>query len=309
MQKRLAIVGLGKMGAGLARNLIDHKWQVVGYNRTTAVAQAMAKEGLIVAETFQDMVKALPSPRIVWLMLPSGKPIDDALFGKNGIASLLKKGDIVIEGGNSFYKDDKPRAMKLKKRGIRYLDVGVSGGPRGAREGACCIIGGDKDTFKYLEPLFKDVSRQDGYQFFPGVGAGHFVKMVHNGIEYGMMQAIAEGFAVMQKSSFKLDLEKVVDIYQHGSVVESRLVEWLGDGFKTFGQKMKNVSGTVGFTGEGEWTVKTAKSLKIPVPVIEDSFKFRVASAQKPSYTGQLLSAMRNMFGGHAIQNVERKSK
>lgn len=307
MQKRLAMIGLGKMGAGLARNMMDKGWEVVGYNRTTAVAEEMAKEGLKVAKTYQEVIEALPSPRIIWLMLPAGKPIDEALFGKQGIAALLKKGDIVVEGGNSFYKDDKPRYLKLKKRGIRYLDVGVSGGPKGAREGACCMIGGDKDVFSALEPLFKDISREDGYAFFQGVGAGHFVKMVHNGIEYGMMQAIAEGFAIMKKSAYKLDLNKVVDIYQHGSVIESRLVQWMGDGFKAFGQNLKGVSGSVGYTGEGEWTVKTAKSLKVPAPIIEGSFRYRVASKKKPTYTGQLLSAMRNMFGGHAFSGDAKK--
>ncbi len=302
MKKEIGIVGLGKMGAGLARNLLDKKWRVVGYNRTTQVALDMEKDGLEAAKTLEELVGKLTPPRVIWLMLPAGKVIDDHLFGKDGIVSLLSRDDIVVEGGNSFYADDLPRYKKLKAKSIHYIDVGVSGGPGGARNGACLMIGGDKEIYDRLEPLFKAISKNDAYQFFPGVGAGHFVKMVHNGIEYGMMQALAEGFAVLKASDYNLDLQDATRIYDTGSVIESRLTKWLAGAFEEYGQDLKTVSGSVKHTGEGEWTVKTGKKSKVPVPIIAKSFRFRVDSTDHPSYTGQILSALRNQFGGHAIQ-------
>ncbi len=293
MKQELGLVGLGKMGAGLAQNLLEQGWTVHGYNRTHAVAQAMTKDGLVAYEDVATLIKALPSPKVVWLMLPAGKVVDEFLFGKDGLVHLLKKNDVIIDGGNSFFEDAKLRARKLKRYGIRFLDVGTSGGPAGARHGACLMIGGEKSTFLELEPLFKALAKdKTAYQFFPGFGAGHFVKMVHNGIEYGMMQAIAEGFAVMQKSSYKLSLTDIAHIYQNGSVIESRLVGWMEQGFHTFSEKLKGVSGSVGYTGEGEWTVKSAKKLHVPVPVIETSFKVRVASQKKPNLVICVLSAM-----------------
>ncbi len=297
--KKMGLIGLGKMGGNLARRLHSQGWDITAFNRTAEVTREIETEGINGAYSLPDLVKSLPTPRIIWLMVPAGKPVDDMLFGKTGLVPLLKKGDIVIDGGNSFYGDAAKRAAKLKKFGIHFLDCGTSGGPGGALAGPCLMIGGERKIFEKIEYLFRDLAAPDAYQFFDGFGAGHFVKMVHNGIEYGMMQALAEGFAVMKKSKFKLDLEKVTDIYNHGSVIESRLVGWLASGFKAYGQDLKGISGSVNYTGEGEWTVQAAKKLKVPAPVIEDSFKFRVASQKKPSYTGQLLSTLRNQFGGH----------
>jgi 6-phosphogluconate dehydrogenase len=169
------------------------------------------------------------------------------------------------------------------------------------------MIGGDKKIFQQLEPLFKDLSVPGGYSYFGEAGAGHFVKMVHNGIEYGMMQSLAEGFAIMKKSPYMLDLEKIANVYNNGSVIESKLVGWLEESFKLYGQDLKSVSGSVAYTGEGEWTVKSGKKLKVPTPVIEDSFKFRVRSKKAPSYIGKILSALRNRFGGHAVDQGEGK--
>ena len=233
------------------------------------------------------------------------EPVDDLLFGKKGLARSLSKGDIVIDGGNSFFEDSMRRAKLLKKRGIKFLDAGVSGGPSGARHGACMMIGGDKASYGKLEALFADASIAGGYAYFGEAGAGHFVKMVHNGIEYGMMQSIAEGFALMRKSPFKLDLREVARLYDRGSVIESRLVGWLESGYGAFGEDLKKVSGSVAYTGEGEWTVKTGKKWKMKLPVIEDSFKFRVRSKKSPSYTGKILSVMRNQFGGHSIESKQ----
>ena len=183
-----------------------------------------------------------------------------------------------------------------------FVDVGVSGGPEGARYGASFMIGGEKKTFEKLEPLFSALAIEQGYQFFEGAGAGHFVKMIHNGIEYGMMQAIAEGFTIIKKANYKLNLAKVSDVYNHGSVIESRLIGWLKNAFDIYGNNLKDISGAVGYTGEGEWTVKTAKDMGIKVKVIKEALKFRITSKKNPSYTGKILSALRNQFGGHSVK-------
>ncbi|MFZ2189334.1 MAG: glucose-6-phosphate dehydrogenase [Candidatus Magasanikiibacteriota bacterium] len=301
LNKRIGIIGLGKMGGNLARRLIDKGWYVVGYNRTAEVTRQMAKENLNAVYSLEDMIKKLPSPRIIWLMLPNGKPIDETLFGKEGIVKKLDKGDIIIDGGNSYFKDTTVRANKLKKLGIKFLDAGVSGGPGGARNGACIMIGGEKKLFEHCEPIFKDMSQVNGYQFFSGAGAGHFVKMIHNGIEYGMMQAIGEGFNVLKKSDYKLDLHRIADIYNEGSVIESRLVGWLHEAFHTYGTNLEKISGKVSHSGEGEWTIKTAKAMKIKTKVIEESLKFRKQSQKNPDYTGQIVSALRGQFGQHPV--------
>jgi 6-phosphogluconate dehydrogenase len=302
MKKEIGIIGLGRMGGGLAQNLLDHKWRVVGFNRTLEVTKELEKVGLEGVYSLSELVTKLASPRVIFLMLTAGKANAEVIFGKGGLAPLLQKGDIIIDGGNSYYREAVERAKQLEKYGIKFVDAGISGGPEGARNGACCMVGGDNKTFEYIKPLFEDVSIPEGYMHFEGVGAGHFVKMVHNGIEYGMMQSIAEGFEIMKKSPFKLNLVDVAEIYQHGSVVTSRLVGWLQDALKKYGQDLKDVSGSVGFTGEGEWTAKSAKEFGVPAKIIEESFKFRVASQKKPSFTGKLLSGMRNQFGHHSIE-------
>ncbi|GAB4279114.1 MAG: hypothetical protein Kow0056_12080 [Coriobacteriia bacterium] len=297
--KEIGIVGLGKMGGGLARNLLDDGWRVVGFNRTKEVTDALAQEGLVPAYSPAELVGALSPPMIVWLMLPAGKVTEDAIFGEDGYAALLAQGDIIIDGGNGHFRDDAPRAQRLAELGIRYVDVGVSGGPAGAREGACLMVGGDEETFRECEVLFADLAVEGGYAFFPGVGAGHFVKMVHNGIEYGMMQAIAEGFTILRSSPFDLDLVAVADVYDHGSVIESRLMGWLRKAFAEHGEDLEGIAGKVGHTGEGEWTARIAEEWGVPAPIIAGSFDFRVRSEEAPSYTGRILSALRNQFGGH----------
>lgn len=302
MKKEVVVVGLGKMGAGIARQFLDHKWKLYGYNRSQEIVQQLAKEGMIPLRSFEE-IKKIPTPRLVWLMLPAGKTVDDALFGKGGIVEQLSPGDTVIDGGNSFYKDSQARGKKLAKRKIRFIDVGYSGGPYGARHGGCLMIGGDASAFKQFEPLFKDLAK-DGkaYAFFPGAGAGHFVKMIHNGIEYGMMQAIGEGFAILKKSKYKIDLTKATEIYNNGSVIESRLVGWLKRAFEQDGEDLAPISSTVGHTGEGEWTAKTARELKVSAAIIEGSYTFRVRSAKNPSFIGKVVSALRGQFGGHPVR-------
>lgn len=302
LKKEIAIVGLGKMGANIARRLMQKNWRVFGFNLTPDETNELEKEGLLGLYSLTEIVEKLSRPRIVWLMVPAGKPVDGVLFGKEGLAKKLKRGDTVIDGGNSFYKDSVTRSKKLNKAGIHFVDAGVSGGPQGALEGASLMVGGERKRFEKLEPLFADLAQENGYQFFEGAGAGHFVKMVHNGIEYGMMQAIAEGFTILKKSKYKLDLTRIADVYNHGSVIESRLVEWLKNALEMHGEDLKDVSGAVGHTGEGEWTVKTAKELKVKAKILEGAMKFRVASEKNPGYTGKILSALREQFGGHSAK-------
>jgi glucose-6-phosphate 1-dehydrogenase len=307
LRKEIGIFGLGKMGANVARQLHEKGWRVVASNRSPGPVEEIQKEGIEGVFSHAELVEHLKAPRIVWIMITAGKGNDDLLFGKDGIVQHLKKGDIVIDAANAYYEDTMRRAKLLKKRGIHFMDVGFSGGPSGARNGGSLMIGGEKKIFQRLEPLFKDLSVPGGYSYFGEAGAGHFVKMVHNGIEYGMMQALGEGFAIMKKSPFKLDLEQVANVYNRGSVIESRLVGWLENAYKKYGQDLKAVSGSVAYTGEGEWTVKTGKKLKVPVDVIEESFKFRVRSKKSPSYIGKILSALRNQFGGHSIDQGKGK--
>lgn len=302
LKKEIGIVGLGKMGANMARRLMEKGWTVHGFDRDEATVRALESEGLHGASSLHDLCEQLPVPRLVWLMVPAKKVVDEVLFGKGGIAGLLSKDDVIVDGGNSYFKDSIVRGKKITQRGLNYIDVGFSGGPKGARTGGCLMIGGDEAAFKKFESLFRDLATEGGYQFFKGAGAGHFVKMVHNGIEYGMMQALAEGFTMLKKSKYELDLTRVADIYNHKSVIESRLVGWMKSAFETYGEDLKDVSGVVGHTGEGEWTAKTARAMGISVKVIEESFKFRLQSAKKPSYMGKLVSALRNQFGGHSIK-------
>ncbi len=302
MRKEIAIIGLGKMGANISRRLIEREWKVVGFNRTPDDTKMLENEGVVGAFTLEQVVDSLKSPRVIWLMLPAGKAVDEVLFGEEGLAKYLEAGDIVVDSGNSHYKESIVRAKKLESQGISFVDVGFSGGPGGARNGGCLMVGGDNRTYEYLLPLFLDLSLPGGVSFFEGVGGGHFVKMIHNGIEYGMMQALAEGFDILKHSHYKLDLEKVAEIYNHGSVIESRLVGWLKNGLQMYGQDLKNISSTVAHTGEGAWTVEAAKELHVKAKVIEEALIFRIHSEKNPSYTGKVLSALRNQFGGHSIK-------
>lgn len=294
--KQVGIIGLGKMGTNLAQNLIEKGWEVVGFNRSPDPTKELEKNGLKGAYSVQEFVSKLEKPKVIYLLVPAGQTTDDVL---KELLNYLEEKDIIVESGNSFYKDTIKRASEVATHGIKFIDVGISGGPAGARHGACLMVGGDKQTFEYLLPLFKDIAQPDAVQHFEGSGAGHFVKMVHNGIEYGMMQAIAEGFNLLKHSDYNLDLNRVADIYNHGSVVESRLTKWLQEAFEMYGADLNEISGTVGHTGEGEWTAKTARKIGLEVPIIEGSFKFRVKSEKKPSYAGKVLSALRNRFGGH----------
>ena len=296
--KQLGYIGLGKMGLNMVLRLLEKGYDVLVYDENKEVISEMGSRGAVATSRVSDLVTKVASARTIWLMVPH-TAIDAVL---NELMPSLQKGDTVIDGGNSFYKDSMRRAKELKAKGVNFLDVGISGGPSGAREGACLMVGGSEEIYKQYEQLFKDLAADQGYGYMGVSGAGHFVKMVHNGIEYGMMQALAEGFAIMKESDFKLDLEKISDLYNHKSVIESRLVGWLKDAFAEYGRELDGVSGSVGHTGEAAWTIEAAKELDVPVSVIERALEFRRESEKNPSYTGKILSALRNQFGGHDIK-------
>ena len=294
---KLGYIGLGKMGFNMVERLLEKGHAVIVYDKNREAVTNISKHGVQPAASLQSLTEALAPPRLVWLMIPY-QAVEAVL---QELVSLLQEGDTIIDGGNSPYKESMRRALELEKKGIDFLDVGVSGGPGGARNGACLMIGGKKDLFEKFDTLFGDLSADHGYGYMGKAGSGHFVKMVHNGIEYGMMQAIAEGFAVMKASPFDLTLLKIAEVYNHRSVIESRLVKWLKDAFEEYGEDLSKISGSVSQSGEGLWTVEAAKGLGIPVPIIEGALNFRMQSQKKPSYTGQILSALRNQFGWHEV--------
>ncbi|HUI46581.1 MAG TPA: decarboxylating 6-phosphogluconate dehydrogenase [Nitrospirota bacterium] len=295
---QIGYVGLGKMGFNMVERLLEKGHQVVAYDRDRAAADAIVGKGAQSSVSLAALVGSLPAPRLVWLMVPY-QAVDAVL---RELTPLLGKGDAVIDGGNSPYKESMRRATELERKGIDFLDAGVSGGPSGARSGACVMVGGRKDIFQRFEIIFRDISVAGGYAYMGRAGAGHFVKMVHNGIEYGMMQALAEGFSVMNASDFELDLAKIADLYNHRSVVESRLVDWLKKAYDQYGSDLSSVSGSAAQSGEGMWTVDAARELGVAVPVIHGALEFRLQSQKNPSYTGRIVSALRNQFGGHEVR-------
>jgi 6-phosphogluconate dehydrogenase len=295
---KLGYIGLGKMGYNMVELLLDKKYEVVVYNRSEGPVRKIAQQGAHAAGSYEQLVSALVPPRLIWIMV-SYQAVDPVL---KELVPLLTKGDTVIDGGNSPYKESIRRSKELEARGIDFLDAGVSGGPAGARNGACIMVGGRKEVFQNFEALFRDLSVPDGFGYMGKSGAGHFVKMVHNGIEYGMMQSLAEGFAVMKASDFELNLAKITDVYNRKSVIQSRLVGWLQSAFVQYGEDLKDISGSVSQSGEGMWTVEAGKELGVPTPVIQGAIEFRIQSQSDPSYTGKLVSAMRNQFGGHDVK-------
>ncbi|MCI0550780.1 MAG: decarboxylating 6-phosphogluconate dehydrogenase [Anaerolineae bacterium] len=302
----IAIVGLGKMGANMARRLIKGGHHVVGTDHSPENTQKLAAEaGLIPAASLNKVVDALLAPRVVWVMVPAGAPTEAVI---NELAELLLPGDTVIDGGNTFYRDDIRRAATLKQKGIHYMDVGTSGGIWGLTEGYSLMIGGEAETVSRLSPIFETLAPavDQGWGHVGPVGAGHFVKMIHNGIEYGMMQAYAEGFGIMEaKKDFNLDLHQIAEIWRVGSVVRSWLLDLTANALKT-DQKLTDIAGWVADSGEGRWTVFEAVDLDVPAPIITLSLQQRFTSRQQDSYAYKLLAAMRNQFGGHEVKKVEK---
>ncbi len=301
---RIGMAGLGRMGLNMARRLTQGGHTVVGFNKTPDRTREAEKEGIIGAYSLSELVTALPAPRIVWLMVPAGKPVDEAVSGLKG---MLSKGDMVVDGGNSFYKDSLRRAEALGGSGIRFLDVGVSGGIWGLKEGYCLMAGGDKETFDLIEPVLRALAPPGGYLYCGPTGAGHFVKMVHNGIEYGLMEAYGEGFELMKASGYGegLDFRAIAGLWNRGSVVRSWLLELLTAAFEK-DPGLSSIKGYVEDSGEGRWTVQEAVDTGVAVPAIAGALFRRFRSRQEDSFAEKVLAALRAEFGGHAVK-PERK--
>ncbi|WP_068618838.1 phosphogluconate dehydrogenase (NAD(+)-dependent, decarboxylating) [Paenibacillus tuaregi] len=294
---KIGLIGLGKMGLNLGKNLIDHKHEVAAFDLNAAAVAEMKEYGAEGYANLNELVQSLPAPRVLWIMVPHGV-VDSVL---SDVKPLLSEGDIVIEAGNSHYKESIRRAEDLKTSGIYYMDAGTSGGMEGARNGACYMIGGDAKAWSIVEPVFRDTAVENGYLYAGPSGSGHYLKMVHNGIEYGMMAAIGEGFEVLEKSSFDFDYEKVAKVWNNGSVIRSWLMELTENAFSK-DSKLEGIKGVMHSSGEGKWTVEEAMDLQTATPVIAMSLLMRYRSMDNDTFTGKVVAALRNEFGGHAVE-------
>ncbi|QAV27647.1 6-phosphogluconate dehydrogenase (decarboxylating) [Neobacillus thermocopriae] len=299
---KVGLIGLGKMGLNLGKNLIDHKHEVVAFDVNANAVEEIKKYGAKGVSSLEELVLSLENPRIVWLMVPH--TVVDSVIRE--ITPFLNKGDIVIDGGNSHYKESIHRYNELKEAGIRFMDAGTSGGVEGARNGACYMVGGDPEAWSIVEPLFRDTAVENGYLYAGKAGSGHFLKMVHNGIEYGMMAAIGEGFEILEKSEFDYDYEKVARVWNNGSVIRSWLMELTERAFSK-DAKLEEIKGIMHSSGEGKWTVETALDLQTATPVIAMSLLMRYRSLETDTFTGKVVAALRNEFGGHAVEKNEKK--
>ena len=301
---QIAMIGLGRMGMNMARRLLKAGHEVVAYNRTSEKTEQLAKKGAIGAFSLKEVVEKLAPPRIVWIMLPAGQIIDDHL---DQLKEILSPEDIVIDGGNTYYKDDIRRAKLLKEKSIRFMDVGVSGGIWGLEKGYCLMVGGRKESFEYLKPIFQTLAPKDGYLYCGDVGAGHFVKMVHNGIEYGMMQAYGEGFDIMNASPYadSINFSEVAHLWNQGSVVRSWLLELAETAFQKDG-KLSDIKGYIKDSGEGRWTLEQAIDTGVSAPVIALSLMRRFESQTQDSFSDKVVAALRKEFGGHKVVKIDK---
>jgi 6-phosphogluconate dehydrogenase len=288
---KLGMVGLGRMGANMTERLREHGHTVETYARTNPERTA---------NSLVELASKLPQPRVVWLMIPAGDPTENAF---QTLLPLLEDGDILVDGGNTNFHDDVRRHAELAEHGIRYVDAGVSGGVWGLQNGFCLMVGGDREAVGPLEPIFRSLAPENGYLHTGGPGSGHYVKMIHNGIEYGLMQAYAEGFEILHASDYGLDLEAISDLWNHGSVVRSWLLELATLAFKSNGPDLTPLKGWVADSGEGRWTVQEAIDHDVPAPIITLALQTRFRSRQDDSYGAKVLAALRNEFGGHAVKS------
>ena len=289
---KLGMVGLGRMGGNMVERMRGHGHEVMGW----------APSGGGTADSLEELVGQLESPRVLWLMVPSGEPTEQNF---QQLLGLLEKGDVIVDGGNSYFRDSIRRHGVAQERGIRFVDAGVSGGIWGLEVGYCIMAGGDKEAIAIVEPAFVALAPEDGYAHVGGAGAGHFTKMVHNGIEYGLMQAYAEGFELMHHSEFDLDLTEIAGIWRYGSVVRSWLLELLHAAFEKEGGTLEGIAGYVEDSGEGRWTINEAINAAVPVPVISAALFARFASRRDINFSAKVAAALRNQFGGHAVRAVE----
>ncbi|MFA5932892.1 MAG: decarboxylating 6-phosphogluconate dehydrogenase [Microgenomates group bacterium] len=307
---KIGYIGLGRMGKNMVFRLLEQGIDIVAWNRSPEPVAEVAKKGAVPTKSIDDLISKLKTPRIIWVMVTAGEVVDEIV---NTLAEKLSPGDLVIDGGNSFYKDTLKRNKVLAKKGIHFMDIGTSGGPGGARAGACLMIGGEKEDFEKIKKLAKAAAAPSAYQYLGPIGSGHFAKMVHNAIEYGMMESIGEGLSILKFSPFKYDFNKVLDIYMHRSVVESRLVNWAWDAFKE-DPNLSNISSSIGsggsgkrVPGEADWTVDVARKMGIDVPAMKSAIKVRENShkdAEKSpeGFRNKVISAMRGQFGQHDVK-------
>ena len=303
---QVGMIGLGKMGMNMTKRLIRGGHRIVVYNKTKDKIQEAKRAKALPSYSLEELVAELKPPRVIWIMVHAGRPVDDTI---DQLAAIARKGDVIIDGGNSFYKDDLRHAEELARAGIHYMDVGVSGGIWGLKEGYCLMAGGDKKIFRRVEPVLKTLAPKDGYLYCGPVGSGHFVKMVHNGIEYGMMAAYGEGFQILHESGYaeSLNLADVAHLWNRGSVVRSWLLELAEDALRK-DPGLSGIRGYVQDSGEGRWTVQQAIEMGVPAPVTALSLFNRFRSREEESFSDKILAALRNEFGGHAVKTEAKKT-
>lgn len=292
---QLGFVGLGRMGANMVQRLVEGGHAVVGYDQNPQATHDIILRGATGASTLSNLTERLERPRAIWIMVPAGDPVGKTI---NGLLPGLSQGDILVDGGNSYYKDSIKRADELKEKGIHLLDVGTSGGIWGLETGYCLMIGGGEGVFNRLESLFKTLAPKDGYLYCGANGAGHFAKMVHNGIEYGMLQAYGEGFELLKSSRFNFELEKIARLWNQGSVIRSWLLELAEEAFAK-DRTLATFKGYVADSGEGRWAVLEAVELGVPIPVIATSLFRRFRSREGDAFSDRFIAALRKEFGGH----------
>jgi len=295
---QLGLIGLGRMGSGMTLRLLQGGHQVMVYDRVPAAGAALAGKGATVTGSLEDLGQKLKAPRILWLMIPAGPPVDDTIQRLSG---TLSPGDIIIDGGNSNYKDSIPRAETLRSQQIEFLDVGVSGGIWGLKVGFNLMVGGNQAVFKQAEPIFQTLAPADGYAYVGASGAGHYAKMVHNGIEYSMLQSYAEGFEILKAAPFGFDLAQLARLWNHGSVIRSWLLELAQNAFER-DPELSRIRGYVEDSGEGRWTLEEAIDHAVPAPALAMSLFMRYRSRQDDSFSAKVLAALRNEFGGHPVK-------
>ncbi|OTN77476.1 6-phosphogluconate dehydrogenase (decarboxylating) [Enterococcus sp. 8G7_MSG3316] len=293
----VGIIGLGKMGLNLAMNLTDNQYQVIGMDISEVAQQAAREAGISTVQSVDRLVQAFSGRRIFWLMLPAGEPTEHVL---KELFTHVESGDIIIEGGNTNYKDSIRRAAWFKEKAVSYFDCGTSGGISGARNDACLMIGGEEAAFREIEGLFIDIATENGYLYAGPSGSGHFLKMVHNGIEYGMMQSIGEGFQLIEQSAYGFDLATVAKVWNHGSVIRSWLME-IAEAQFSDSPRLAEYRGIVAASGEAKWTVETALDMNVAVPTIAMSLFMRNISQEEDNFSAKVVAALRNGFGGHEM--------
>ncbi len=294
---KAGVVGLGKMGFNMALHLLECGHELVAFDLAEDAVFALAEKGAVAAHSIEELADMLESPRLIWLMVPAGAPVGSTI---DQLAPMLDRGDIIVDGGNSHYIDSERRAAHLKEQGIRFLDAGTSGGLEGARHGACIMVGGEKEAYDAIELLLKDLCVENGYGYMGRSGSGHFAKMVHNGIEYGMMQAIGEGFNLLDSSGYGFDLEEVSRVWAHGSVIRGWLMDLMIQALQK-DPKLGYLKGAIADSGEGRWTVEAALEHEVSIPVIAASLFNRYRSRSDENLSDRVVAALRHEFGGHAF--------